>query len=230
DAVLEVIYFMFNEGYAAHDGAELIRQDLCLEALRLGRLVAAASFATPRAHALVALMALQAARLPARLDEAGDLVLLEDQDHSRWDERLIGLGFHHFELSMVGEDVSEYHVQAAIAATHARAPDAHSIDWPLILHFYDQLLALNSSPVIALNRAVALAKVRGPADALVAIETLESDPKLKDYHLLLAARGQFLLELGRRDEAVDCFRSALDCASSEPERRFLRCKLELCAV
>jgi RNA polymerase sigma-70 factor, ECF subfamily len=229
DAVLDVIYFMFNEGYAAHDGADLIRQDLCLEALRLGRLVASASCATPRAHALVALMALQAARLPARVDGTGDLVLLADQDRSRWDEGLIAMGFHHFDRSMIGDDVSEYHVQAAIAATHTRAPDPQSIDWPLILHFYDQLLSLNPSPVVVLNRAVALAKVRGPAEALSALDPLETDPALKHYHLLLAARGQLLLELDRRTEAADCFRSALECACSEPERRFLKRKLESCA-
>jgi len=221
DSVLEVVYFMFNEGYAAHAGEDLIRQDLCLEALRLGRLVAASSIAEPRVDALVALMALEAARLPARVDESGDLILLEHQDRSRWDQRLIGLGFQHFDRSISGDEVSEYHVQAAIAATHARAVDPQSRDWPMILDLYDQLLALNRSPVVALNRAVAVEKVRGPAEALAAIEPLESDPKLRDYYLLLAVRGHLLLELGRRTEAAACFRAALDCPCSEPERRFL---------
>ena len=121
DSALEAIYFIFNEGYAAHEGEDLIRQDLCFEALRLGRLLAASSLAAPRVHALVAVMALQAARLPARIDEAGDLILLEDQDRARWDQRLIALGFHHFDLSMAGDQVSEYHVQAAIAAISPRA-------------------------------------------------------------------------------------------------------------
>jgi len=221
DSVLEVVYFMFNQGYAAHAGEDLIRQDLCLEALRLGRLVAASSIAEPRVDALVALMALEAARLPARVDESGDLILLEHQDRSRWDQRLIGLGFQHFDRSISGDEVSEYHVQAAIAATHARAVDPQSRDWPMILDLYDQLLALNRSPVVALNRAVAVEKVRGPAEALAAIEPLESDPKLRDYYLLLAVRGHLLLELGRRTEAAACFRAALDCPCSEPERRFL---------
>ena len=228
DSVLEVIYFMFNEGYAAHAGEDLIRQDLCLEALRLGRLVALSSIAEPRADALVALMALEAARLPARVDESGDLILLEYQDQSRWDQRLIALGFHHFDRSIAGEEVSEYHVQAAIAATHARAADPQSRDWPMILALYDQLLALNRSPVVALNRAVAVAKVRGPAEALAAIEPLADDPKLRGYYLLLAVRGHLLLELGRRTEAAACFRAALECPCSEPERRFLRRKLEDC--
>lgn len=226
DSVLDVIYFMFNEGYTAHEGAELIRQDLCFEALRLGRLVASSSIAEPRVDALVALMALQAARLPARVDEAGDLVLLEDQDRSLWDEKLIALGFHHFDRSMAGDDVSEYHVQAAIAATHARAIDPESLDWPLILRFYDQLLSLSDSPIVRLNRAVALAQVEGPVEALAEIDLLDSDPKLRHYHLLLAVRGQLLLDLGRSAEAATCFRDALACACSEPERRFLRRKLD----
>jgi RNA polymerase sigma-70 factor (ECF subfamily) len=229
DSVLEVLYFMFNEGYTAQAGADLIRQDLCLEALRLGRLIASASIATPRVHALVALMALQAARLPARVDEAGDLVLLDDQDRRRWDERLIAIGFHHFDRSIAGNEVSEYHVQAAIAATHARAIDSRSVEWTLILELYDQLLSLNSSPIVALNRAVALARVRGPAEALAAIEPLGRDPKLRHYHLLLALRGQLLLELGRRGEAAAAFKGALACACSEPERRLLLRRLEACA-
>jgi RNA polymerase sigma-70 factor (ECF subfamily) len=226
DSVLEVIYFMFNEGYTAHAGEDLIRQDLCLEALRLGRLVAASSIAEPRVDALAALMALEAARLPARVDESGDLILLEHQDRSRWDQRLIALGFHHFDRSMAGDEVSVYHVQAAIAATHARAVDPQSRDWPMILDLYDDLLALNPSPVVALNRAVAVARVRGPAEALAAVEPLRSDPKLRGYYLLLAVRGHLLLELGRRSEAASCFQAALECPCSEPERRFLRRKLQ----
>ena len=122
--------------------------------------------------------------------------------------------------------MSEYHVQAAIAATHARAQDPRSVEWPLILELYDQLHAMNASPVIALNRAVALSKVRGPAEGLSALAPIEQDPKLRHYHLLLAVRGQFLQNLGRPSEAADAFRSALDCLCTEPERRFLTQKLE----
>lgn len=227
-SVLEVIYLMFNEGYAAHEGADLVREDLCFEALRLGGLVAAAPIATPRVHALVALMALQAARLPARVDDAGDLIRLEDQDRARWDGPLIALGFHHFDLAIAGDDVSEYHVQAAIAATHARAGDPSSLDWPLILQLYDQLMTIGPSPVVALNRAVAVAKVRGPAEALSIVETLAGDPTLRQYHLQLALRGELLLDLGRRDEAATVFQAALACGCSEPVRRFLARKLEAC--
>jgi len=223
-SVLDVLYFMFNEGYAAHEGQDLIRHDLCGEALRLGRLVAASSIATPVSHALVALMALLAARSPARVDQAGDLVLLEAQNREQWDQQLIALGFHHFDKSIGGAEVSEFHVQAAIAATHARAGDAQSVDWPAILALYDQLLAINASPVVALNRAVAVAKVHGAAAALAAIETLQ----IPGYYLFLAMRGHLLLELGRGREAANCFRAALECPCSEPERRFLRRALEKC--
>ena len=226
DSALETIYFIFNEGYAAHEGEDLIRRDLCFEALRLGRLLAASSIATPRVRALVAVIALQAARLPARIDEAGDLILLEDQDRSRWDQRLIAEGFYHFDLSIAGDQVSEYHVQAAIAAVYTRAADLRSIDWPAILELYDQLLAISGdSPVVALNRAVAVAKVHGPAEALAEIETLRGNPQLREYYLLFVVRGHLLQELGRSDEAAASWRTALECRCSEPERRFLRRKL-----
>ncbi|HEY6214141.1 MAG TPA: sigma-70 family RNA polymerase sigma factor [Vicinamibacterales bacterium] len=230
DAVLDVIYFMFNEGYTAHDGADLIRRDLCMEAIRLARLVADTTLATPKSHALVALMALQAARFRARVDAAGDLVLLDDQDRALWDERLIATGFAYFDRSLNGPDVSAYHVQAAIAATHARAITPERLDWPLILELYDELLAIDPSPVVALNRAVAVARVRGASEALAAVERLARDPKLRHYHLLMSVRGQLLADVGRTEEAARSFQAALDCENvSEPERRFLQKKLEACA-
>jgi RNA polymerase sigma-70 factor, ECF subfamily len=228
DAALETLYFIFNEGYAAHEGDDLIRRDLCVEALRLARLIAASSLASPKAHALAALLALESARLPARVDALGDLVLLEDQDHSLWDQQLIALGFHHFNVSISGDELSEYHVQAAIAAEHIRGGIAGSMNWPAILHHYDQLFEMSGSPVVALNRAVAVAKVRGAGDALAAIEPLAANPALREYYLLLAARGHFLLELNRKKEAAECFRAALELRCSEPERRLLRKKLKEC--
>jgi len=228
DSALEVVYFIFNEGYTAHEGEDLIRQDLCVEALRLAQRIAFSSIATPAVHALVAVMAFHAARLPARTDEAGELILLEDQDRSRWDQRLIAMGFHHFDRSICGDQVSEYHVQAAIAATHARADSMESIHWPIILELYDQLFAMNASPIVALNRAVAIAKVRGAEEALAAIVPLENDPKLRDYYLYLAVRGHLLLALDRHADAADCFRNALQRRCSDPERRFLLRKLSEC--
>ncbi len=228
DAVLEVVYFMFNEGYTAHEGEDLIRQDLCMEALRLGRLIAASSISAPRVDALVALMAFQAARLPARVDQAGDLVLLERQDRGRWNQGLIHFGFYHFDRSIAGDEVSVYHAQAAIAATHARAAGPDSVEWPVILEIYDELLELNPSPVVTLNRAVAVAKVHGAARGLETIEPLENDPKLRNYYLCLAVRGHLLHELNRVKEAAACFREALECPCSGPERRFLTRKLQEC--
>jgi RNA polymerase sigma-70 factor (ECF subfamily) len=228
DSVLEVLYLMFNEGYAAHAGEQLIRHELCVEALRLARLLANSAVSQPSAHALVALMAFHAARFHERVDKSGDLILLQRQDRSRWDYGLIALGFHHFDQAIRGDNVSEYHVQAAIAATHARAPTAEATDWPLILALYDSLAAMNSSPVVLLNRVVAVSKVHGAEAALRDLDALAEEPALERYYLFLAVRGQLLSDLRRASEAAGCFRMALSCSCSEPERRFLRSRLADC--
>jgi len=228
DSALDVIYLMFNEGYAAHEGAALVRQDLCVEALRLGRIVAESPLAEPRVHALVALMALQAARFPARVDAGGDLVPLEDQDRSRWDQALIAFGFKHFDRSMAGDRVSPFHVQAAIAATYARAQSDDAVDWHVIVDLYDQLLAIHPSPIVVLNRAVAVARLLGAAAGLSALDPLHNDPLLQHYHLLMSVRGQLLLGIGRPAEARAAFEAALACECSDPERRFLERQLALC--
>jgi RNA polymerase sigma-70 factor, ECF subfamily len=228
ESALEVIYLMFNEGYAAQSGEDLVRHDLCGEALRLGQLVAGSSVSAPQAHALVALMAFQAARLPARVDSSGELVLLEDQDRAQWDGGLIALGFHHFGRCADGRRISAYHVQAAIAATHARASRGYDTNWRAILELYDHLMELSPSPVVALNRAVAIAKLEGPEAALAALRPLLEDRSLRNYHLLPAVRGRLLLEIGDREAAADCFRQALQRPCSEPEKRFLQRKLAEC--
>jgi RNA polymerase sigma-70 factor (ECF subfamily) len=226
NSVLEVIYLMFSGGYAAHTGEELIRRDVCLEALRLGQLVASSSMTGPRVDALVALMALQAARLPARTDAAGDLVLLEEQDRSLWESELIALGFYYFDRSVAGDEISQWHVQAAIAATYAAAESSEAIDWPAILGHYDQLLEMTASPVVALNRAVAVVKVHGAEAALAALAPLEGHRVMRGYHLLPAVRGRVLAQLGRLAEAEAAFSAALECNCAEPERRFLQRQLE----
>jgi RNA polymerase sigma-70 factor (ECF subfamily) len=226
-SVLDVIYLMFSGGYAAHTGEELIRRDVCLEALRLGRLVADSSMAAPRVDALVALMALQAARLPARTDAAGDLVLLEEQDRSLWDNALIALGFSYFDKSIAGNEISVWHIQAAIAATYASAESSETIDWPAILEHYDQLLVMAPSPVVALNRAVVVMKVHGAEASLTALAPLEKDAALRRYHLLPAVRGRVLAELGRFPEAEVAFSAALECDCTRPEKRFLQRQLEM---
>ena len=228
DTVLEVLYLMFNEGYAAHEGEQLIRQDLCLEALRLGRLLACSSIQLPRVHALVALMAFQAARFEERVGESGELVLLERQDRSRWDSSLIALGFYHFDLSIAGDEVSTYHVQAAIAATHARSFDAGATDWRMILSLYNQLLAIEPTPVVALNRVVAISKVHGAERAIAELDALNAGPPLERYYLYAAVRGHLLLHKGRRAEAASWFQKAAGFPCSEPERRFLRQKVAEC--
>ena len=224
ESVLEVIYLLFNEGYSAHAGDDLVRRDLCGEALRLARLVAgSATTSAPAAHALTALIAFQAARMFARVDGAGDLVLLDHQDRGLWDPHLIALGFAHFERSAAGPAMTAYHMQAAIAAVHA---GGHATTpWDAVLSLYDDLLLLNPSPVVALNRAVALSKVSGPARALEAIAALESDTALANYYLLPAVKGRLLAEMGDRVRAAAAFREALERPCSEPERRWLMRRL-----
>lgn len=223
DSVLDVVYLLFNEGYAARSGDDLVRVDLCTEALRLGRLVAgSAETATPAAHALVALIAFQAARLPARVDAAGEVVLLEDQDRASWDARLVALGFAHFERSAAGPDLTPFHVQAAIAAAHAGAPSFEATHWDTILDLYDQLMVLTPSPLVALNRTVAVWKTRGAEAALADLAALEGEPALTGYYLLPAVKGRLLAERGARSAARRAFEAAIACPCSEPERRLLQ--------
>ncbi len=227
DAVLSVIYLLFNEGYAAHRGDDLIRRDLCDEAIRLGRLVASRdATATPAAHALLALMLFHASRLTARVDVEGDLVLLSDQDRAKWDVSLIHEAMFHVERCSEGDQLSEYHLQAGIAVIHAVAPDDASTDWSRLVELYDLLLDIRPSPISALNRAVALARVQGPRAGLDAIDDLARDGDLDTYYLLHATRADLQARMGNQTEAASSYRRALDCDCSEPERRFLRTRLE----
>lgn len=222
EIVLEVIYLLFNEGYAARGGDALIREDVCGEALRLARLVAGSGVTgSPAAHALVSLVAFQAARLPARVDLAGEVVLLDEQDRSRWDPGLIALGFAHLERSAEGPVMSTYHVQAAIAAAHTGAARAEATPWDIILGLYDDLIRLNPSPLVALNRLVAVWKVRGAAAAAAELPSLDNAPGLAAYYLLPALRGRLLAECGDPAGARRAFEAAMRLPCSEPERRLL---------
>jgi RNA polymerase sigma-70 factor (ECF subfamily) len=234
DATLEALYLMFNEGYTAHGGECLVRADVCLEALRLTRLLASnPRTASPRADALAALMAFHAARLPARVDDAGDLIVLGEQDRGKWARRLLAIGFEHLDRGARGDEMTVYHVQAAIAAVHARSAvvpgkqsDGADTAWLKILALYDQLCAMTPSPVAALNRAVAVARVDGPAAGLAAINAIETADALDNYYLLPAVQGQLWAELGDTARAADAFREALTKPCSEPERRFIQRKLD----
>jgi RNA polymerase sigma-70 factor, ECF subfamily len=224
DAVLTVIYLIFNEGYAATRGESLVRADLCAEAIRLGRLVRMlTSPQTPaEAMALLALMLLHDSRRDARLDEAGDLVLLEEQDRSRWNQEQIAEALPMVEDALRG-GAGPFAIQAAIAALHCQAARAEDTDWPQIVQLYDILEGLDPSPIVALNRAVAIAMVDGPEAALALIDALAGD--LESYHLLHAARADLLRRIGSPKEAAKSYRRALALVTNESERRFLERRL-----
>ena len=221
-SVLAVIYSVFTEGYAVTSGERLISAELCLEAIRLGRLMDALLPERPDVLGLLALMLLHDARREARLNETGDIVLLEHQDTALWDEQQIeeGLVLVEQALSAPGR-VSAYAVQAAIAALHIRAPREGRTDWPQIAALYEVLLRLQPTPVVELNRAVAVSMVDGPARALPLVDSLAARGGFKDYHLLHVVRADLLRRLDRREEALAAYRAARETAKTEPERRFL---------
>jgi RNA polymerase sigma-70 factor (ECF subfamily) len=227
DSVLEVLYLLFNEGYTAHAGENLVRADLAQEAIRLcSLLIRHPATDRPKCHALLALMMFQAARLPARVGEGGELALLAEQDRSLWDRRMTYLAYKHLDAAAEGDEFTEYHLQAAIAACHAAASSYRLTDWAEIVRLYDLLVALNPSPVVALNRAVAVAKWKGAEAGLRAIEDIVQHPALQHYYLLPATLGEFWREMGDVKKAADFYRQALNHPCSEPERRFLSKRLE----
>ena len=226
DAVLKVIYLVFNEGYVATSGPSLVRTDLCVEAIRLGRLVLAlmAPQPPPEAKSLVALMLLHDARRDARLDDQGEIVILEEQDRSRWNreqiqEALLLLKNHQSEAA------GAFALQAAIVAEHCKAERPADTDWTEIVRLYSQLEQVQQSPIVFLNRAVATAMAEGPRAGLVMIESLAASNDLNSYHLLHAARADLLRRLGSNAEAAKNYERALTLVTNESERRFLERRL-----
>jgi RNA polymerase sigma-70 factor, ECF subfamily len=224
DTVLQVIYLVFNEGYAASSGESLTRPDLSGEAIRLGRLLVEL-LPEPEVAGLLALMLLQDSRRAARTSPAGDLVLLGEQDRSLWNREQIAEGLALVERALASRRFGPYTLQAAIAAVHARAPEAAATDWAQIVGLYDLLGRAVPSPVIELNRAVAVAMRDGPGAGLALIDAILARGELADYHLAHSARADLLRRLGRADEAVASYREALALARQEPERRFLEGRL-----
>jgi RNA polymerase sigma-70 factor, ECF subfamily len=226
EGVLAVVYAVFTEGYAATAGARLIDVEICGEAIRLGRLLDALLPNSSGVMGLLALMLLHDARRRSRVSDAGDVVLLDDQDRSQWDQSEIAEGLILIDKALVLPGMlSPYAVQAAIAALHARARDKHETDWPQIVGLYEVLLRLQPTPVIELNHAVAVSMVDGAASALNLVDSLAARGKVTQYHLLHAARGRFLQQLGRVDEAREAYLTALNTTTLEPERRFLEARI-----
>jgi RNA polymerase sigma-70 factor (ECF subfamily) len=229
DSLLEVLYLLFNEGYSAHTGDDLVRSDLCAEAIRLGREIAVhPATDVPEVHALLALMLLQAARLPARIDAAGELSTLAEQDRALWNQTMIADGMRELGQSAEGERLTAYHIEAAIASCHAVAESFEDTDWDAIVAHYDLLLELKPTPVVALNRAVAAAMAEGPAAAISAVEAIASHESLQNYLPLPATLGELCLRLGDRRRAAEYFTRALELPATMPEKKFLLKKLEAC--
>ena len=228
-AVRRALYLLFNEGYHGASAESAVRADLCSEAIRLTALLREhPSAATPETSALAALQCLHAARLPARLDAAGDLSPLVDQDRSRWDAGLIARGLALLELSAAGTQVTAYHLEAAIAATHAAAPSAAETDWPQVVSLYDRLMALAPSPVVALNRAIAIAERDGPERGLLELRAIRGRDRLKGYPFHPAALGELELRRGNAGTARRHFADALALARNPTERRFLQKRVRAC--
>lgn len=227
NGVLGTLYLLFSEGYKASTGDRLVREDLCHEAIRLALLLSEhPATAAPRTFALLALMYLNGSRLPARTDDAGNLLRLHEQDRASWDQGMIQRGVRCLGLAATGDTLSEYHLEAGIAACHSTAADEASTDWPRILALYDRLVAITDSPIAAMNRAVAVARVRGAQAGIDTLNGITRRSSLETYHLYHAIRGSFYAELGRFAEALTHFRQAGNLATLPAERDFIARRIE----
>jgi RNA polymerase sigma-70 factor (ECF subfamily) len=229
DGVLQSLYLLFNEGYKASSGEKLVREDICHEAIRLtGLLAEHAAGNQPKTHALLALMLLNAARTPTRVDGEGNLLRLQEQDRTRWDQSMIARGMFHFARSAAGDELTQYHLQAGIAACHCAAKDYESTDWPRILSLYDRLMEIDDSPVVALNRAVAVAQVDGPQAGMEAVAAIRDRQTLESYYLLHAVLGEFESQLNHPEIAAAHFRKSLELIQLKSEAVFLSKRLQEC--
>ena len=229
DGVLQSLYLLFNEGYKASAGDLLVREDICTEAIRLTELLANhPAGSQPKTHALLALMLLNAARTPERVDDEGILLRLREQDRTKWRQPMIARGMFHLAQSAMGGEISAYHLQAGIAACHGAARDYAATDWRQILSLYDRLLEFDGSPVVALNRAVALAEVKGPQAGIDAVNAIPNLKSLESYHLLHAVLGDFEWRLNRLPIAALHFQKALELSEIKSERAFLAKRLQTC--
>jgi len=230
-AVQRALYLLFSEGYHGAHAQLAVRTDLCMEAIRLAELLLEHPLtATPSSHALAALMCLDAARLPARIDADGNLSSLDDQDRARWDATLIERGEALLDRSATGTDVTEYHIEAAIASVHARAPSAAETRWSVIVGLYDTLMTIHPSPVVALNRAIAVAQLEGPARGLEAIAAIADRERLSGYPFYFATLAELELRSGRAAAAHEHFLAAQHLARNPMERRFFEHRARTCAV
>lgn len=226
ETVVKVLYLMFNEGYAASEGAELVRKDLCFEAIRLCELLARHPVAnTPKINALAALFLFQGARLSSRYDNEGELLLMSEQDRGSWDKPMLVRAMRYLALSAGGDELSDYHLEAEIASVHALADNYEATDWRRILQCYELLQKRKFSPVVELNRIIVMAKLEGDKKALAELEKFREDPQLKNYNLFYTTQGYLLAAIGERAKAAACYRVAISLTANEPVRRFIQKKI-----
>lgn len=228
EAVLQVLYLMFNEGYKTTEDKELVNKDLCYEAIRLCKLLLRLKSKESDINALLALMFFNIARFPARSGESGEIVLLQDQDRHKWDRRFIDEAFYYLERSRNTQTLTRYHLEAGIASAHCSSKSYGETDWKIIVYYYDKLMALNPSPIVSINRAIAIAELNGADKGLQELNSLSTYPGVTAYYLYPAAKGELLLRLKQYREAIPLFRSASDLTKSTFNKNLLSSRIEYC--